>query len=152
DLAMVSQLEPEELRVRLKSTVEQLLLADRASMEEDEKNALVDNILDELIGHGPLEVLLKDPTVSDILVNGCDHVTVERRGKLVRTDVRFRDDKHLLHVIQRIVARIGRRIDESSPMVDARLADGSRVNAVVPPIAIDGPSVSIRKFGNKGIT
>jgi pilus assembly protein CpaF len=152
DLAMISQLEREELRTRLRTTVDQLLLAEKIPLSEEEREGLVTNILDELVGHGPLEVLLNDPTVSDILVNGCDHVTVERAGKLVRTDVKFRDNKHLINVIQRIVARVGRRIDESSPMVDARLQDGSRVNAVVPPLAIDGPSLSIRKFSKKPIS
>src|SRR5690606_40299625 len=110
---------------------------------------LAEQILDELVGHGPLEHLLNDPTVSDVLVNGCDRVYVERGGRLELTDVRFRDNRHLVHTIQRMVARVGRRIDESSPMVDARLPDGSRVNAIIPPLALDGPSLSIRRFGNR---
>jgi pilus assembly protein CpaF len=152
DLAAVSQLDPEELRGRLRSIVEQLVLAEGIAVSGGELGALVDQILDELTGYGPLEVLLADPTVSDVLVNGHDRVFVEREGRLMLTDVRFRDDRHLLHTIQRMVARIGRRIDESSPMVDARLADGSRVNAVIPPLAIDGPSLSIRRFAQKPLT
>jgi len=149
DLAAVSQLEPEELRARLRSILEQLVLAEGVVVSAGEIGALCDQVLDELTGHGPLEVLLADPTVSDVLVNGHDRVFVEREGRLMLTDVRFRDDRHLLHTIQRMVARIGRRIDESSPMVDARLADGSRINAVIPPLAIDGPSLSIRRFAQR---
>jgi len=152
DLAAVSQLEPEELRARLRSILEQLVLAEGVAVSSGELGALVDQVLDELTGHGPLEVLLADPTVSDVLVNGPDRVFVEREGKLMLTDVRFRDDRHLLHTIQRMVARIGRRIDESSPMVDARLPDGSRINAVIPPLAIDGSALSIRRFSQKALT
>ncbi len=103
-------------------------------------------VLDEILGLGPLEVLMADPTIADILVNNHNNIYVERRGKLERAAVRFYDDKHLLNIIDRIVSRIGRRVDESSPMVDARLADGSRVNAIIPPLALDGPSLSIRRF------
>jgi pilus assembly protein CpaF len=152
DLAVVAQLSPEELRVRLRAIVEQLVAAERLVLSEPERVGVVESVLDELMGLGPLESLLKDPTISDVLVNGCERVFVERAGKLVPVDVRFRDDKHLLHTIQRIVARIGRRVDESSPMVDARLADGSRVNAVIPPLAIDGPSLSIRRFGARPLS
>jgi pilus assembly protein CpaF len=152
DLGQVSALSAEELRPRLRSIVEQVVLTDRVAMAESERNALADQILAELTGHGPLEGLLNDPTVSDVLVNGFDKVYVERRGKVELTDVRFRDDRHLIHTIQRMVARVGRRIDESSPMVDARLPDGSRVNAIIPPLALDGPSLSIRRFGNKALT
>ena len=106
-----------------------------------------EEILDELFGLGPLEPLLADPTVSDILVNGYNQVYIERGGKLSKTDIEFVDDQHLMRIIDRIVSRVGRRIDESSPMVDARLADGSRVNAIIPPLALDGPSMSIRRFG-----
>lgn len=152
DLAAVSQLQPDELRARLRSALEQLVVAEGVVVSSGELGALVDQTLDELTGYGPLEVLLADPTVSDVLVNGCDRVFVERDGKLMLTDVRFRDDRHLLHTIQRMVARIGRRIDESSPMVDARLPDGSRINAVIPPLAIDGPSLSIRRFAARPLT
>ncbi len=152
DLAAVSQLGTDELRARLRSIVEQLVLAEGVVVSAGELGGLVDGVLDELTGHGPLEILLADPTVSDVLVNGFERVFVEREGKLMLTDVRFRDDRHLLHTIQRMVARIGRRVDESSPMVDARLPDGSRINAVIPPLAIDGPSLSIRRFSANPLT
>ena len=111
-----------------------------------EREALISDVINELFGLGPLEVLLRDPLVSDILVNRYNQVYVERDGKLVETDVVFKDDRHLIQIIERIVSSIGRRIDESSPMVDARLADGSRVNAIIPPLALDGPAMSIRRF------
>jgi len=117
-----------------------------------ERERLSREILDEIFGLGPLEPLLKDPTVSDILVNRFDRVYVERAGKLERTEFSFKDNSHLMQIIERIVSRIGRRVDESSPMVDARLADGSRVNAIIPPLAIDGPSLSIRRFGREPVT
>ena len=117
-----------------------------------ERERLSREILDEIFGLGPLEPLLKDPTVSDILVNRFDRVYVERAGKLERTALSFKDNLHLMQIIERIVSRIGRRVDESSPMVDARLADGSRVNAIIPPLAIDGPSLSIRRFGREPVT
>jgi pilus assembly protein CpaF len=111
-----------------------------------ERESLKDDVLDELFGLGPLETLIKDPRVSDILVNHYDQIYVERDGRIEPSDVVFKDDNHLLRIIERIVSRVGRRIDESSPMVDARLADGSRVNAIIPPLAIDGPALSIRRF------
>ena len=110
-----------------------------------DKTRLMDELMDEIFGLGPLERLLKDPTINDILVNDSKTVYVERRGRLEPTDVVFADDQHLIRIIQKIVAKLGRRIDESSPMVDARLPDGSRVNAVIPPLAIDGPTLSIRR-------
>src|SRR5712672_2791872 len=115
-------------------------------MNLQERERLVQEVLDEVFGLGPLEPLLADPTVSDILVNTYKRVYVERRGMLEPTSVQFRDDAHLMSIIDRIVSAIGRRIDESSPMVDARLADGSRVNAIIPPLAVDGPCLSIRRF------
>jgi pilus assembly protein CpaF len=117
-----------------------------------ERERLSREILDEIFGLGPLEPLLKDPTVSDILVNRYDRVYVERAGKIERTGLSFKDDAHLMQIIDRIVSRVGRRVDESSPMVDARLADGSRVNAIIPPLAIDGPCLSIRRFGRDPLT
>jgi pilus assembly protein CpaF len=117
-----------------------------------ERERLSREILDEIFGLGPLEPLLKDPTVSDILVNRFDRVYVERAGKLETTGLSFKDDQHLMQIIDRIVSRVGRRVDESSPMVDARLADGSRVNAIIPPLAIDGPCLSIRRFGRDPLT
>ena len=117
-----------------------------------ERERLSREILDEIFGLGPLEPLLKDPTVSDILVNRFDRVYVERAGKLEPTGLSFKDDSHLMQIIDRIVSRVGRRVDESSPMVDARLPDGSRVNAIIPPLAIDGPCLSIRRFGRDPVT
>jgi len=152
DLQAIAQLSPDELKGRLRALVEQLVVAERMAVSESEREAIVAGILDELTGLGPLEPLLKDPGISDVLVNGHDRVFVERNGKLVQVDVRFRDDRHLIHTIQRMVARVGRRIDESSPMCDARLPDGSRVNAIIPPLAIDGPSLSIRRFGASPLT
>src|SRR6266581_9504321 len=112
-----------------------------------ERERLAREILDEIFGLGPLEPLLKDPSISDILVNRFDRVYIERGGKLEPTGLSFKDDAHLMQIIDRIVSRVGRRVDESSPMVDARLADGSRVNAIIPPLAIDGPCLSSRRFG-----
>ncbi|MBI4508446.1 MAG: CpaF family protein [Deltaproteobacteria bacterium] len=152
DLAAIGQLSQEELGGRLRAIVEQLVAAERLPVNEGERDAIVASVVDELTGLGPLEVLLKDPTISDVLVNGCDKVYVERNGKLVSHDIQFRDDKHLIHTIQRMVAKVGRRIDESSPMVDARLPDGSRVNAVIPPLAVDGPALSIRRFGARPLS
>ncbi len=117
-----------------------------------ERERLAREILDEIFGLGPLEPLLKDPSISDILVNRYNQVYIERAGKLEKTNMSFKDDAHLMQIIDRIVSRVGRRIDESSPMVDARLADGSRVNAIIPPLAVDGPSVSIRRFGRDPLT
>src|SRR5258707_15667324 len=111
-----------------------------------EREALINDVVNELFGLGPLEVLLKDPSISDILVNKHNQVYIERNGKLEEAEVTFKDDAHLMQIIERIVSSVGRRIDESSPMVDARLADGSRVNAIIPPLALDGPCVSIRRF------
>ncbi|HSW45404.1 MAG TPA: CpaF family protein [Phycisphaerae bacterium] len=121
-------------------------------LNHNERQKLVSEILDETFGLGPLEVILKDSSISDILVNGPRHIYVERGGRLELTDVQFRDNAHLLHVIDKIVSAVGRRCDEVSPMVDARLKDGSRVNAIIPPLAIDGPSLSIRRFGADPIT
>ena len=113
----------------------------------DEQEKIQADLLDEVFGLGPLEPLLRDPKISDILVNDKDHVFIEKGGLLQRVNTTFRDDRHLLQIIDRIVSRVGRRVDESSPMVDARLPDGSRVNAIIPPLALDGPSLSIRRFG-----
>src|SRR5215813_76082 len=117
-----------------------------------ERERLSREILDEIFGLGPLEPLLKDPTISDILVNRYNKVYIERAGKLEVTGLSFKDDQHLMQIIDRIVSRVGRRVDESSPMVDARLADGSRVNAIIPPLALDGPILSIRRFGSERLT
>ena len=121
-------------------------------MNLQERERLVQEVLDEVFGLGPLEPLLADPTVSDILVNTCKHVYIERKGMLEETTIQFRDDAHLMTIIDRIVSAVGRRVDESSPMVDARLADGSRVNAIIPPLSIDGPCLSIRRFGHRRLS
>jgi pilus assembly protein CpaF len=128
--------------------IQEIVGAQKVPLNAAEKERVENDLLDEVFGLGPLEPLLKDPTVSDILVNNKDVVYVERRGILERTGAKFRDDRHLMQVIDRIVSRVGRRVDESSPMVDARLPDGSRVNAIIPPLALDGPCMSIRRFGS----
>ncbi|MGH7540976.1 MAG: CpaF family protein, partial [Gemmatimonadota bacterium] len=130
----------------VRRVVQELLAQESLPLNFEEREGLVEQVLHEIFGLGPLEPLIHDPSISDILVNTCNLVFVERNGRLERTSVRFKDDKHLMQVIDRIVSAVGRRIDDSSPMVDARLADGSRVNAVIPPLAIDGPHLSIRKF------
>ena len=145
DLAVMESLTPERLK-EIALLVERLLSEEAMVVNDSERAGLVRDIQHEMLGLGPLEPLLADPTISDILVNSHSQVYVERRGKLERTDIRFADDAHLMKIIDKIVSRVGRRIDESSPMVDARLPDGSRVNAIIPPVALDGPIVSIRRF------
>jgi len=140
------------LRAQVKEVVTALAEQENNLLNFNERQRLVNEVLDETFGLGPLEVLLTDPTISDILVNGPKQVYVERRGKLEITEVEFRDDAHLMHVIDKIVTSVGRRCDEVSPMVDARLKDGSRVNAIIGPLAIDGPSMSIRRFGANPVT
>src|ERR1700757_2135207 len=142
----------QELRREVQSVLEKILREDHLPISMSERNRLAEEILDEVFGLGPLEPLLKDPTISDILVNTHKHVYIERHGKLIETAIRFQNDRHLLHIIEKIVSSVGRRIDESVPLVDARLADGSRVNAIIPPLAVDGPSLSIRRFGRKVLT
>ncbi len=137
------------LRGEVTGLVEKLVSEENLPITLAERDRLVDGILDEAFGLGPLEPLLKDPTISDILVNTYQQVYIERHGKLFETSVRFADNRHLLHVIEKIVSSVGRHIDETVPLVDARLPDGSRVNAVIPPLAIDGPLLSIRRFGRK---
>jgi len=147
DLSRVSDLAGDTLRREIRLVVERLCDTENPLLNRMERERLIDEVLDETFGFGPLEMLLKDPTVSDILVNGPHKIYVERRGKLEKTDVKFRDNDHLLQIIDRIVSKVGRRVDETSPMVDARLPDGSRVNAIIPPLALDGASMSIRRFG-----
>jgi len=147
DLAKLDTIPQETLRTLVREVIESLLSADEEVSFELNREGLTEEILNETFGLGPLEPLLHDPTISDILVNTCSQVYVERFGKLETTNTRFKDDVHLLNIIERIVSKVGRRVDESSPMVDARLPDGSRVNAIIPPLAIDGPILSIRKFG-----
>src|SRR5436190_3592755 len=147
DLSRVSDLQGDTLRREIRLVVERLCDTENPLLNRMERERLIDEVLDETFGFGPLEMLLKDPTISDILVNGPFKVYVERRGKLEKADVKFRDSDHLLQIIDRIVSKVGRRVDETSPMVDARLPDGSRVNAIIQPLALDGPTMSIRRFG-----
>jgi pilus assembly protein CpaF len=146
DLAALEALPPEVLRREIAVMTERLLNDEQAAINESERNSLIRDIQHEMLGFGPLELLMADPAVSDILVNSHRQVYVERKGRLELTDVRFTDEKHLMRIIDKIVSLVGRRIDEASPMVDARLPDGSRVNAVIPPVALDGPMMSIRRF------
>ncbi|AIY42968.1 Type II/IV secretion system ATP hydrolase TadA/VirB11/CpaF [Collimonas arenae] len=148
DLKALETLAPETLRQEIATMVERLLHEDQAVINDVERRTLIRDIQHEMLGFGPLELLMADPAVSDILVNSYEQIYVERRGKLELTNVTFTDEKHLLRIIDKIVSLVGRRIDESSPMVDARLPDGSRVNAVIPPIALDGPMMSIRRFAH----
>jgi pilus assembly protein CpaF len=147
DLESLNKLQEDVARNRVGEAIRELLHRDRTPLTLREREQLVHEILNELFGLGPIEPLLDDATVSDILVNGPDNIYIERQGVLERTDLFFNDSPHLMRIIERIVSRVGRRVDESSPMVDARLADGSRVNAIIPPLALDGPSMSIRRFG-----
>ena len=146
DLEAVERFSPEDLKDELRLMVERLLLEENLVLNAGERRSLVRDIQYEMLGFGPLEPLLADDSVSDILVNTYKQVYVERKGRLEITDITFTDDDHLMKIIDKIVSRVGRRIDESSPMVDARLPDGSRVNAIIPPLAIDGPILSIRRF------
>jgi pilus assembly protein CpaF len=146
DLSMIGMIDEKRARAQIRDIANRLINEEAAPLSLIQRRHVVRQIEDEVMGLGPLEPLLADPTVSDILVNGHDHVFVERAGKLQRTAIRFHDDAHLLNIIDRIVSKVGRRIDESIPMVDARLQDGSRVNAIIPPLAIDGPVLSIRRF------
>jgi pilus assembly protein CpaF len=148
DLTKLQTLTPEQVHAEVSRLAEAVLAQEAMPLSVSERDRLVSDVQHELFGLGPLEPLLKDPTISDILVNSHDTIYIERRGKIEATNVRFKDDEHLMRVIERIVSSVGRRIDESSPMVDARLQDGSRVNAIIPPLAIDGPVVSIRRFGS----
>jgi pilus assembly protein CpaF len=146
DLSLLGSLEENAARAQIREITARLLLEESAPLSLAQRQFVIRRIEDEVMGHGPLEPLLADPTISDILVNGSQQVYVERRGKLEMTEVRFNDDAHLMNIIDRIVSAVGRRVDESSPMVDARLKDGSRVNVIIPPLALDGPIMSIRRF------
>ena len=147
DLEKLSRVNNAQARQAVSGIVKEIMADQRVPLNFDEQEKIQADLLDEVFGLGPLEPLLRDPKISDILVNDKDHVFIEKGGLLQRVDTTFRDDRHLLQIIDRIVSRVGRRVDESSPMVDARLPDGSRVNAVIPPLALDGPSLSIRRFG-----
>ncbi|MDX2032879.1 MAG: CpaF family protein [Blastocatellia bacterium] len=147
DLTKLENADPNVVQNDVKKVIERILDEENAPLSGVEREQVQTDVLNELFGLGPLEPLLADKTISDILVNGARSVYIERRGRLEKVDVTFRNDAHLLQIIDRIVSRIGRRVDESSPMVDARLTDGSRVNAIIPPLALDGPVLSIRRFG-----
>lgn len=152
NLERVSSVPKDRVRAEIGRVVERLLEDERVPMTTAEQNKIIEEVLDEVLGLGPLEPLLKEPSISDILVNAYNKVYIERNGKLVLTQVRFKDNAHLLHIIEKIVSQVGRRIDEAQPIVDARLPDGSRVNAIIPPLALEGPSLSIRRFGRHVIT
>jgi pilus assembly protein CpaF len=147
DLEKLARAQTAQARQAVTGLVREIMAEQRVPLNQDEMERIQSDLLDEVFGLGPLEPLLRDPKISDILVNDKDHIFVEKGGQLQRVPTAFRDDRHLMQIIDRIVSRVGRRIDESSPMVDARLPDGSRVNAIIPPLALDGPSLSIRRFG-----
>jgi pilus assembly protein CpaF len=149
DVQNLKTLPPETVRAEVRILIRELCQSEKGLLSSSEQEKLMDDVMDETFGLGPLETLLKDPTISDILINRYDRIYCERKGRLERAEVRFRDNAHLRQIIDRIVAQVGRRVDEISPMVDARLADGSRVNAIIPPLALDGPAMSIRRFGSK---
>ena len=148
DLTRVGELEGDVLRREIRLVVEHLCDTEDTLLNRGERERLIEEVLDETFGLGPLEFLLKDASISDILINGPKNIYVERRGKMEKTSVQFRDNNHLMQIIDRIVSKVGRRVDEVCPMVDARLTDGSRVNAIIPPLALDGACVSIRRFGS----
>ncbi len=152
NLASLDEVDRDRALGEIRQVIHELLSWETVALNAEEREVLVQQILDEIFGLGPLEPLMQDPEISDILVNTHDQVFIEKGGKLYRTDIRFQNDRHLLQVIDRIVSGVGRRIDDSSPMVDARLPDNSRVNAIIPPLAVDGPHVSIRKFKRDTLT
>src|SRR3982074_911766 len=146
DLEKLSRVNSNQARQAVASMIGEIITTQRVPLSLTEQEKVESDLLDEVFGLGPLEPLLRDLEISDILVNGKDHVFIEKKGILTKIDAVFRDDRHLMQIIDRIVSRVGRRVDESSPMVDARLPDGSRVNAIIPPLALDGPALSIRRF------
>src|SRR5205814_882924 len=148
DLEKLASVNNGKARHAVATLVQEIVTEEKVPLNSTERERIQSDLLDEVFGLGPLEPLLKDRTISDILVNNKNLVYIERGGVLVKTDVKFRDDRHLAQIIDRIVSAVGRRVDESSPMVDARLPDGSRVNAIIPPLALDGPALSIRRFGS----
>src|SRR3954453_4768957 len=147
DLSEIGAMDEGELRLEVRLAAEELCRNSSDLLNLSERERLVSEVLDETFGLGPLEPLIRDPTITDILINGPKTIYVERKGRLMRSEVVFNDERHLHQIVQRIVSRVGRRVDETMPMVDARLADGSRINAIIPPLALDGTLVSIRRFG-----
>ncbi|MDA1018370.1 MAG: CpaF family protein [Planctomycetota bacterium] len=152
DLTRLGDLEGDSLRREIRLVVEHLCDTENPLLNRSERERLIEEVLDETFGFGPLEILLKEPNVADIMINGPKNVFIERDGRIQRSHVTFRDNDHLMQILDRIVSKVGRRIDETSPMCDARLPDGSRVNAVIPPLALDGPSLTIRRFGSNPLT
>jgi len=148
DLEKVATVRDERTRAQALAVIQGLVAGLQTPLSGRERERLALEVLDEVFGLGPLEPLLQDPSINDILVNGHKLVYVERAGILEETNIRFKDDAHLMHIIEKVVSAVGRRVDESSPMVDARLEDGSRINAIIPPLAVDGPHLSIRRFGH----
>jgi pilus assembly protein CpaF len=152
DMNRVAEIDPKTLRSEIRSVVEQLCDTENPLLNRNERQRLVNEVLDETFGFGPLELLLKDDRIGDIMINGPGNVYIEKEGKISKSEVIFRDSEHLLQIIDRVVSRVGRRVDETSPMVDARLPDGSRFNAIIPPLALDGPVVTIRMFGSRPLS
>src|SRR6476646_4885946 len=152
NLEALSSMASERVRAEIRSAVAKLVEEEKTPLSLVEKDRIIGEVLDEVFGLGPLEPLLADSTISDILVTTPKLVHIERNGKLYKTPVQFKDNAHLMRIIEKVVARVGRRVDESSPLVDARLPDGSRVNATIPPVAVDGPLLSIRRFGRTPLT
>lgn len=152
DLTRLSELEGDSLRREIRVVVEHLCDTENPMLNRSERERLVEEVLDEAFGFGPLELLLKEEGVADIMINGPKHVFLEKGGRIIKSEVTFRDNDHLLQILDRIVSKVGRRVDETSPMVDARLPDGSRLNAIIPPLALDGPSLTIRRFGSNPLT
>jgi len=152
DLERLAAVDGTRAKQAVTGLIQEILLNEKILLNIAEKERLQSDLINEVFGLGPLEPLLKDPTISDILINSKDLAYIERAGILQKVDIRFRNDQHLLQIIDRIVAQVGRRVDESSPMVDARLPDGSRVNAIIPPLALDGPALSIRRFGTSPLS
>jgi pilus assembly protein CpaF len=152
NLQALSQIARSDLKLQLAKPLNEALSVRRLELDAAQREQLIDELLDELIGLGPLEAIMRDKAVSDIVINGCENVFVERHGRMQKADVRFLNNDHVIRILNKIVSGAGRRIDEAQPMVDARLADGSRINAVIPPLALDGPLVSIRRFSVFGTT
>jgi len=152
DLTRLNEIEGDSLRREIRVVVEHLCDTENPLLNRAERERLVEEVLDEAFGFGPLELLLKEEGVADIMINGPKSVFLEKNGRIIKSEVTFRDNDHLLQILDRIVSRVGRRIDETSPMVDARLPDGSRLNAIIPPLALDGPSLTIRRFGSNPLT
>ncbi|MFN3158259.1 MAG: CpaF family protein [Rubinisphaera brasiliensis] len=152
DLTRLGDLQGDTLRREIRLVVEHLCDTENPLLNRSERERLIEEVLDETFGFGPLEILMKMDDVADIMINGPKHVFIEKAGRIQKSEVTFRDNAHLLQILDRIVSRVGRRVDESNPMVDARLPDGSRLNAVIPPLALDGPSLTIRKFGSSPLT